>query len=61
MRLLERWLGFVAEAASEPPTQGSEFTEARGISILYRQRATVLHERRHPGGVIEASDVRADE
>jgi hypothetical protein len=61
MRLLERWLGFVAEAASQPPTQRCESTEAHAISIPYRQWATVLHQRRHPGGVIEASDVRADE
>jgi hypothetical protein len=48
-------------AASQPPAQGDEFTEAHAVSILYRQWATVLHERRHPGGVIEASDVRGDE
>jgi hypothetical protein len=36
MRLLERWLGFVAEAASKPPTQRGEFTEARALSIHYR-------------------------
>jgi hypothetical protein len=61
MRLLERWFGFVSEAAPKPPTQGGEFTEARALSIPYRHWATVLHQRRHPGGVIEASDVRADE
>jgi hypothetical protein len=61
MRLLERWLGCVAGAPSKPPAKRSEFTEAHSVSILYRQWATVLHERRHPGGVIEASDVRTDE
>jgi len=36
MRLLERWLGFVAEAASQPPTQRRESIEAHVVSILYR-------------------------
>jgi hypothetical protein len=61
MRLLERWLGCVAGAPSKPPAKRREFTEADLVSIPYRQRAALLHQRLHPGGVIQASDVRADE
>src|SRR6187200_1969766 len=61
MRLLERWVGCGARAASQPHAQDREFTEAQTALILDRKRPAILAERRHPGGVIEASDVRADE
>ena len=44
------------------PAQGPESSEARLLPILHQGQGTaVLGERRHPGGVVQASDVRADE
>jgi hypothetical protein len=38
MRLLERWVGCLPEAASEPPAERREFTEAHPVSILYQEQ-----------------------
>src|SRR5712692_7130651 len=43
------------------PAESSQSNQAKLGHVLLRERAAVVHQRRHPGGVIEASDVRADE
>src|SRR5712692_4299772 len=43
------------------PAESSQSNQAKLGPVLLRERAAILHQRRHPGGVIEASDVRADE
>src|SRR5215212_3195040 len=61
MCLLERRFGCAAEAVAAPPAEGSESSEASPLPIHQGKRLSVLRQRLHPGGVIEASDVRGNE
>jgi hypothetical protein len=64
MRLLERCVRCRAGAAMEPPAQRPESSEAlAGASSVLQEvgLAHVVLDRRHPGSVVEASDVRGDE
>src|SRR5215831_12345362 len=61
MRLLKPWFRRPSPW-SEAPTERAKCTPAVLGRIRERAgRSGVLLERRHPGGVVEASDVRADE
>src|SRR5262245_29671193 len=62
MRPLERLVRCGGGAAKEPPAQRPESIEAGAIPISEETGlAHVLLDRLHPGGVVEASDVRGDE
>ena len=64
MRLLERCVGCRAGAAIVPPAQRPESSEALAGTSSIPQEVGLAHvvlDRRHPGGVVEASDVRGDE
>src|SRR2546423_1621014 len=61
MRLLQPWFRH-ATPWSEAPAERSKCTPAILCHTLESAGGSgVLLERRHPGGVVEASDVRADE
>jgi len=61
MCLLERWFGCAAGRAPPRAAREPESSEALPDPIRLRIRLSVLGHRRHPGVVIEASDVRRDE
>src|SRR5919201_344538 len=47
--------------SEETPAKRGQFIEAPFVPVLVGDGPALLLDHRHPGGVIEASDVRADE
>ena len=62
MCLLERCVGCAADPAREPPLSARESIEAPSSGRSSRGKPRLpVSAGRHPGGVVEASDVRGDE
>src|SRR6476620_10276026 len=50
-----------AEPSTKAPAGVQESSEEPALAICARIALSCLHQRRHPGGVVELSDVRGDQ